>query len=331
VVAPSWIGDAVLAQPLLRLLKAADAGAAIDVLSSPWTAAVFRRMGEVNQAIEHPFTHGKLALSGRWKLARSLARTRYDHALVLPNSLKSALLPAFAGIPLRSGYVGELRYGLLNDARSLDKEALPLMVERFAALGLAPGLPLPRPLPAPCLRVSPADQERVADALALDRTRPVACFCVGAEFGPAKRWPAAYFSQLAKLMAAQGHQVWLMGSGKDKAIGDGIAKESPVINLCGRTTLDEAIVLLSAAAVVVSNDSGLMHVAAALDRPMVTLFGSSSPRFTPPLSERARVLSLGLPCSPCFKRDCPLGHFKCMMELSPERVLAEIHSMGPRN
>jgi heptosyltransferase-2 len=149
---------------------------------------------------------------------------------------------------------------------------------------------------------------------------------VGAEYGPAKRWPAAHFAALAGKLATDGYQVWLLGSAKDAAIGAEIeqASRGAALNLCGRTDLGQAVDLLSTADLVVSNDSGLMHLAAALDRPMVAIFGSSSPGFTPPLSSRARVASLNLPCSPCFKRECPFGHLDCMLQLTPEKILSEI-------
>jgi heptosyltransferase II len=327
VVAPAWIGDAVLAQPLLSLLRAGTTPASLDLLATPWTAAVFRRMPEVAQVIVHPFKHGELNLRGRWELGRQLRAKAYQHAIVLPHSFKSALVPAIARIPRRTGYIGEMRYGLLNDARRLDKTALPLMVERFAALATTAGSALPSPLPSPQLKVIAEETTPLREKFKLDPARPIACFCIGAEYGPAKRWPAEYFSHLASLLASRGYAVYLLGSNKDQTLGAVIANTGAAVNLCGQTSLDDAMVLLSMAALVISNDSGLMHVAAALGRPMLALFGSSSPRFTPPLSQRARVLQLDLPCSPCFKRDCPLGHFKCMMDLLPQRVFEESQSL----
>ncbi|HVY05621.1 MAG TPA: lipopolysaccharide heptosyltransferase II [Burkholderiales bacterium] len=326
VVAPSWVGDALLSQPFLALLKRRDPASHIDVLAPRWALAIFRRMPEVADAIESPFAHGELALGRRMRLGREL-RARYDRAYVLPNSLKSALVPWFARIPERTGFVGEMRYGLLTDARRLDEAGVPLMVERFAQLAAPRGAGIDRPLPEPRLHVDAGEQQALIEGMQLAAPARLICLCPGAEYGPAKRWPPQYFGAIAASLAAEGRSVWVVGSDKERDIGEAIREHSggAALNLCGRTTLDQAVVLLSMAELVVSNDSGLMHVAAALDRTMVALYGSSSPAFTPPLSRRARILSLGVPCSPCFERTCPLGHFDCMMKLMPERVLAEIY------
>ena len=322
IVAPSWVGDAVLAQPLFKRLHERHPDLTLAVLAPPWTHALFARMPEVHTTITSPFGHGELALKRRYALGHSLAAQHYDQAIVLPNSFKSALIPRFAGIPMRTGFVGEARWGLLNDARRLDKQTLPLMVERFALLAEDAGNPLKRPLAAARLKVDDAQRTATLVKLGLAPRRPVAVLCPGAEFGPAKRWPANYFSELAQKLTATGFDVWLAGSANDAAICDGIARDggSGCINLCGKSTLAEAIDLLSCAALVVSNDSGLMHIAAALDKPLIAVYGSSSPEFTPPLSARARIIKLDLPCSPCFKRECPLGHFNCMMQISPQQV-----------
>ncbi len=326
VVAPSWIGDTVLAQPLFKLLHARHPGLELDVLAPRWTFPLLGRMPEVRRAIESPFGHGDLKLGERRRLGRSLAPERYDQAIVLPNTFKSALTPFFAGIPVRTGYVGELRHWVLNDARRLDRRQLPQIAQHYAALGLPRGEALKPPLPTLALRVDETARRAVLERLGLDRARPAAALCPGAEFGPAKRWPARYFAELAQGIAAHGCAVWLIGSQGDRQAGAEIAQAAGGIcrNLCGETTLTEAIDLLASTSLVVSNDSGLMHVAAALGRPLVALYGSSSPAFTPPLSSRAQILKLDLACSPCFKRECPLGHFNCMMQLTPDRVLAAI-------
>ena len=326
IVAPSWVGDAVLAQPLFKRLHERHGSLTLDVLATPWTRALFARMPEINASIESPFRHGELALRGRYALGRSLAARGYDQAIVLPNSWKSALIPCVAGIPLRTGFVGEARWGLLNDARRLDKQALPLMVERFALLAEVPGDAVKRPLAAAQLEVDHAQRAASLRRLGLAPRRPVAALCPGAEYGPAKRWPPEYFAELARKLAASGGEVWLVGSAQDAAIGNAIAQASgsDCINLCGRTTLAEAIDLLSCAALVVSNDSGLMHIAAALGKPLTAIYGSSSPAFTPPLSARAQIVRLDLACSPCFRRVCPLGHFNCMRQLTPQHLWERI-------
>ena len=327
VVAPSWIGDALLSQPLLALLKQREPRSAIDVLAPGWALPIFGRMREVDNTIESPFAHGELALRKRWQLGRQLRPSHYDLAYVLPNSFKSALVPLFARIPQRIGFVGEARHLLLTDARALDASAAPLMVQRFASLAAPRGSSVPADLSRPRLRVEPSERERLLAQLCLDHRPRLVCLCPGAEYGPAKRWPPQYFGELAAALAAEGNAVWIVGSARERDIGDAIRASSAgaALNLCGRTTLDQAVVVLSGADMVVTNDSGLVHVAAALDRPMIALYGSSSPAFTPPLSGRARILKLDVPCSPCFERTCPLGHFDCMMKLMPGRVLAEIH------
>jgi heptosyltransferase-2 len=326
VVAPNWIGDALLAQPLLARLKKKLPGAVIDALAPQWTAPVLRRMPEIGEVIDAPFGHGELKLASRWRLGRGLRARAYDEAIVLPNTFKSALVPFFADIPLRVGFVGELRYGLLGLVHKLDEKRLPLMAERYAQLAEKPGTAPERPLPEVRLRVDGANLAAALARLGLSRAKPVVAFCPGAEYGPSKRWPARHFAALARKLAAQGYAVWLFGSEKDRHIGDEIAhsSEGTAVNLCGRTDLASAIDLLSLAQVVVSNDSGLMHVAAGVGRPVVALYGSSSPEHTPPLSANARVVRTGIECSPCYARECPLGHFKCMNDLAPERVIEEI-------
>lgn len=318
----------MLAQPLVRLLKARDPAPDIDVIAPAWTLPVFERMPEIRRALLHPFAHGDLRLGDRYRLGRSLAPVGYDQAIVLPNTFKSALLPRFAGIALRTGYRGEARGMLLNDLRTFDANDMPALAQRYAALAFPAGTSLPTDLPLPHLRSDPADRKALRAKLGLGE-RPAIAFCPGAEYGPAKRWPAAHFAAVAGECAKHGIAVWLFGSPKDHDTAAGITALAPeAVNLCGRTTLAEAIDLMADARLVVSNDSGLMHVAAALDLPLIALYGSSSPTYTPPLSRRAHILSLALDCSPCFRRECPLGHFRCMNDLAPGRVLQLIDFAG---
>lgn len=322
VIAPSWVGDCVLMQPMLHRLMQRHPDVKLDVLAPPWTEKLLRQMPEVNAVINNPFAHGAFRFTERRALGKRLQTANYDQAIVLPNSWKSALIPYFADIPVRTGFVGEMRFGLLNDARKLDKSKLPLMVERFSQLAEDKGRDITRPIENPLLQVSEEHKRRVLERFKLRSDRPIAAFCPGAEFGPAKRWPVEYYAELGQRLFDQGYAIWLIGSPKDKEVADKIVAlgNSHAINLCGTTDLSDAIAIIASASLVISNDSGLMHIAAALDRPMLAIFGSSSPRFTPPLSSKAGVLRLDLPCSPCFKRECPLGHFNCMMQLTPQEV-----------
>jgi heptosyltransferase-2 len=324
IVAPSWVGDAILSEPLVALLRAADPDVAIDVLAPPWCAPVYARMRGIGRIVENPIGHGRFDWSGRRAVARALRPNGYDRAIVLPNSWKSALVPWLAGIARRTGYLGEARWGLLNDARRLDGDGQPRLVDRFAVLagprGTTGGAP-----PPPRLVPDAANLAAAARALDLAASPPVAVLCPGAEYGPAKRWPPEHFAALAARLLADGMQVWLVGSPNDKAaaaavVGAAGASGPRLRDLTGRTDLGTAIDLLSLSRVVVTNDSGLMHAAAAVGAPLVALFGSSSPAYTPPLSTVATIARIDIACSPCFKRECPLGHFRCMRDLAPEAV-----------
>ncbi|GAB4206874.1 MAG: lipopolysaccharide heptosyltransferase II [Tibeticola sp.] len=328
VVGPSWVGDMVMASVLFQLLRARQPHARIDVLAPGWSLPLLARMPEVDQGLEMPVGHGRLGLRVRWRLARSL-RGRYDQAIVLPGSLKSTLVPWLAGIARRTGYRGEQRYGLLNDMRQLRPVELPLMVQRYAALALDVRTPLaadlPAELPRPRLRVDAGRQAALLAEFGLDLQRPAVALLPGAEFGPSKQWPLDYFAEVARALLAQGYAVWVLGSARDAEAGRSIAGQAPgTRDLCGCTRLEDAVDLLAATSGCISNDSGLMHVAAALDVPLVALFGSTSPEHTPPLSDRAQVLRLGLDCSPCFQRNCPLGHHRCLREIRPAQVLAAL-------
>jgi len=317
----------VMAQSLFRLLKDRGPEIDVDVLAPNWTRALLDRMPEVRAAVNMPLQHGDLKLRTRLRIGSDLRRQQYDQAIVLPNSLKSALVPWWAKIPRRTGYLGELRWGLLNDVRRLDESVLPQTVQRFVALGKDPDDDLPDPLPQPKLRIEEGDVERSLQRLGLARPQgPVLALCPGAEYGSAKRWPLEYFLKVAEAVRDLGWQVWLFGSKKDAVQGRQILRQlgHDCVDLTGKTSLAEAVDLMSLATVVVTNDSGLMHVAAALGRKLVALFGSSSPDFTPPLHDDAKVLCLELECSPCFARECPLGHLKCLRGIEPGAVLDAI-------
>ena len=330
VIGPSWVGDMILAQSLFKLLKQERPSVQIDVAAPAWTLPLLERMPEVRTGIALPFRHGKFDLMARIRIGRELRSKHYDQAILLTNSLKSAILPFFANIPQRTGFLGEFRYVLLNDIRPLDKARLPKTVDRFAALGLGVNDRAPV-LPEPALVVS---RENAYAALSkLDRAvpqGPVLALCPGAEYGPAKRWPAEYFAEVASWALAENWEVWLFGSGKDVEATQQINALSGYhcLDLGGRTTLAEAIDLMALSTAAITNDSGLMHVAAALDLPLIALFGSSDPYHTPPMKTDADILYLGLSCSPCFKRECPLGHFKCMRDMTPQTVIGRLQALS---
>jgi heptosyltransferase-2 len=330
LVAPAWVGDAVMSEPLIRQIAAHDQ-APVDVLAPPWVAPLFERMPNVGNIIPAPFAHGRLDLKARWRLGQALKAHGYHNAYVLPNSLKSALPTFFAGIPNRIGFTGESRYGIINRRQKLEKQTLPRMVDRFLALG--PTATSGTDADMPCLSANPGAFEQLRSMLGLTMPNRLAILCPGAEYGPAKRWPAEYFATLAHALDQAGYTVWIIGSAKDQEAGAAIESLSAglAVNLCGRTKLAEAIDLMSAADIVVSNDSGLMHVAAALQRPLIALFGSSSPLFTPPLCKQVTILQHAVPCSPCFARTCRYGHMDCLTQLLPETVMTAIRTLTPEN
>lgn len=323
IIAPAWVGDMVLTHSLVRVLKHKHPQAQIDIAAPAWTLPLASRMPEVNASIELPFSHGKLALSARYQLAKQLRRVGYDQALVLPNSWKSALVPWLAHIPLRTGYSGELRLGLLNDRRTLNKNT-SRTVDRFVSLGLAPQESLPN-IPLPQLVVDTTVAKRLQQQLGL-RVGKVLALCPGAEYGESKRWPIPYYAQVANVALNAGWQVWLLGSAKDSVITAQIkCLATDSIDLAGKTRLLEVVDLMSLANAVVSNDSGLMHIAAALGKYLVAIFGASTPQQTPPMSTQAIVEYLALSCSPCFARQCPLQHHACLTQIKPEQVLVHLN------
>lgn len=336
IIGPSWVGDMVMSQSLYITLKRLHPGAELHVMAPAWCCALLERMPEVDKAIVMPLGHGEFRLAERYRLGRELAKEGYDWAIVQPNSLKSALIPLFAGIKKRTGWKGESRYGLLNDLRS-NKSDFPLMVERYVSLAypraqMKDNHCLPE-LPWPALRVDLRNQRQALTELGLTTDRPILSLCPGAEFGPAKRWPEQHYAEVAQQQIKQGQQVWIFGSAKDIPVAEAIRHYLPASVqkhchiLAGKTSLHQAIDLMALSAAVVSNDSGLMHIAAALQRPLVGIYGSTSPRYTPPLAERVAVVHTDIECRPCFKRECPLGHLKCLKELAPEKVTLSIKKL----
>ncbi|WGO83658.1 ADP-heptose--LPS heptosyltransferase RfaF [Arsenophonus apicola] len=336
VVGPSWVGDMMMSQSLYRTLKTLHPEAKIDVMAPDWCRPLLNKMPEVNQAISMPLGHGRLALSVRRQLGIHLRTQRYDQAYILPNSFKSALVPFFAQIPIRTGWRGEMRYWLLNDIRVLDKAAFPQMVQRYVALAYKKdsvnnGDELPKPILWPQLSVTEMEISQSKRIFHIPAQLPIIGFCPGAEFGPAKRWPAYHYAELAQLLvAAHGYQILIFGSQKDRHIGEDIRQSLSVdcqqhcFNLAGKTTLEQAVNLLASCRAVVSNDSGLMHIAAALNRPLVALYGPSSPDFTPPLSNRVEIIRLITGYHKVRKGSAESGYHQSLIDIKPERVMTAL-------
>lgn len=336
VIGPSWVGDMMMSQSLYRTLKDLHPNAEIDVMAPAWCRPLLAKMPEVHQALAMPLGHGALALGERRRLGLALRENRYDRAYILPNSFKSALVPFFANIPRRTGWRGEMRYGLLNDIRVLNKSAFPLMVQRYVALAyegknIRSADDLPQPLLWPQLSVNDEDIAESTSAFNISDHRPIIGFCPGAEFGPAKRWPHYHYAALAEqLITQKGYQILLFGSDKDHQAGEDIrallsddAREY-CLNLAGKTSLEQAVNVIAACDAIVTNDSGLMHVAAALNRPLVALYGPSSPDFTPPLSNKAEMIRLITGYHKIRKGDSDGGYHQSLIDIQPERVLSSL-------
>lgn len=324
IVGPSWVGDMVMAQALFKTIRNREPEALIDVIAPAWSVPMIERMPEVRKGIALPVGHGEFALGVRRKIGKNLRDEHYDHAITLPRSFKSALVPFFADVPERTGYRGEMRFGLLNDIRALDKSVLDQTVKRFVALGLSPG-EMPEVIPQPELSIDSANQQKLIAEHSLDIALPVVGMMPGASYGPAKCWPIEYFAELAERLTAAGNAVWVLGSEGDRAAGDEIAQSNPGIrNLAGVTRLEDTVDLLGLCATAVTNDSGLMHVAAAAGIHVIAAYGSSSPGYTPALTDKKTIHHLGLDCSPCFKRECPLGHLNCLRDITVDDVHASV-------
>lgn len=315
----------VMAQSLFKKLKQNFPQSEIDVVAPGWSVPLLKRMPEVHGGVELPVGHKQLGLMSRYRVGKSLRDRNYDLAIVTPRSFKSALVPFFARARQRTGYLGETRYGLLNDIRPLDKSILTQTVQRYVALGESQGASLPPVIEYPELDIDADNQARLINELGLATQKAVVGFMPGAEFGPAKQWPEEYFNELAGLLAKDEINVWVFGSHKETGLGEAIARNNPnVSNLCGRTSLTDAVDLIAYCKTTVTNDSGLMHVACATGRQVIAIYGSSDPGYTPPLSDSAIILRKDLECSPCFDRHCRFGHYNCLRQITPADIHAQL-------
>ncbi|QRN41655.1 MAG: lipopolysaccharide heptosyltransferase II [Neisseriaceae bacterium] len=335
VIGPSWVGDMMISNSLLQNLKNMYPDSNIDVLAPAWCQDILTKMPQINKIIHMPLTHGQLCITARKKIASDL-NSKYEQAIILPNSFKSALIPFFAKIPIRTGWRGEFRYGLLNDLRILDKERYPMMVMRYNALAF-PKKKQPQTeqlkIPYPRLSVSDTDIEKTTKKLnstyGFSSDLPFIAICPGAEYGPAKCWPHYHYANLSNLLIQDGYRICILGSHRDRPIANKIKtqinKKSQCINLAGNTKLNEVADIMSLSQGIVSNDSGLMHIAAAVNKPLVALYGPTSPKFTPPLSNSAKIIRLIDGYIPIrHANDSPEGYHHSLIDIQPQHVHQEL-------
>ncbi len=329
IVAPAWLGDMIMAHSLVQVLKERFVDARIDVLAPKSTLLITELMAEFTQRILMPDTHGEFSLKNRWRLARQLKKENYDLVYILPNTWKAALVPFMARIPCRVGWLGEARYGLLTRYLK-EPECFPKMVQRYVALGfLAGDYKNNMQYPVPKIKIPEDLRKRTLKKFNIALVQPCVLLSPGAAFGPAKRWPVEYFKEVAQYFIKRNYAVWIVGGAAEDNVAQYIQSHVPEVNnFVGKTDILEMAVLIDLADKILTNDSGPMHVAAALDKPLVAIFGASSAEFTPPLSAHAQVLErLDLECRPCFQRECPLIHLNCLRGIKPEAVIAALEKL----
>ena len=334
IIGPSWVGDMVMAQSLFKTILNQSPNTSIDVIAPEWSLALTKRMPEVNKGIVSPIKHGELGIMKHFYLAEWIRPNKYDRAIIMTRSWKAALIPWFAGIPVRTGYRGEMRYFLINDMRTMDTKILDQTVKRFVALdSLSNQLPVIEP---PSLTVSSDNITIIIKRLNLNSNKPIMAIMPGAEYGPAKQWPSDYFAEVVQTYLSKDWNVCILGSQKDSQVALEIKallheNYNSLYDLTGKTTLLDAIDLLSLANIALTNDSGLMHVAAAVDTPLLALYGPTSPEFTPPLTKKAKVMR---------KTDGYIkdrqglgrnGYHESLLKLTPQEVLNELEAFIEEN
>lgn len=322
IIGPSWLGDMVIAQKLFKVIKDIYPDSELHVAAPAWTIPLVTRMPEVDKSISLPFSHGELNILKRYQIAKVLKLEGYSQAIVLPNSFKSALIPFFAGISKRTGFLGEVRFALINDRIKKDP-SLYRTVDQF--LALAPKSKSTKVSLSTYLISKPSQGKKLLPGK-LSRSDKVLGIAPGAEYGESKRWPIEYFADVASEAIQKGWVVISLGSTHDQDLGKTLDRltKNKVINLIGKTKLEEVIDVMSLCQAFLSNDSGLMHVAASLNIKQVAIFGSSDPKKTPPLSRHAKLAYLDLSCSPCFERICPLQHTNCLKNIKPSEIIKKL-------
>jgi len=327
VVGPAWVGDMVMAQALYKALLSDSTSAQIHVVAPQWSRPLLQRMPQISAVHSLDVAHGEFGLAKRRRLGVQLRSEEFSQAIVLPRSFKSALVPWFASIPKRIGDVGEFRHGLLTDTLPSNKDKkIPNVCNYLRYIGIESDIAYVKKEYAPGLTVDGANQAIVLEKNGISNDVPLVACMVGAEYGPSKQWPVEHFASLISLLRQQGANVCLLGSPKDSEVGkqiESLCRES-IINLCGKTSLLDVIDILAACKVAVSNDSGLMHIAAAVNTPVVAMYGATTPVYTPPLHAEAKSFYVKLACSPCWQRTCQYQHYRCLQDIMPQDVYAAV-------
>ena len=333
IIGPSWVGDSVMAQSLYIILKKEYPDCSIDIVSPPWTQPIMERMPQISENIASPFLHGDIKLNSRQRFGKSLRKSNYDRSIILTNSFKSALVPFFAKIPIRTGWLGEMRFGLLNDIRKLDPNKNYLMVEKFASLSIQKNNFSFENLQFPSLTIDSINQKKKLMELKVDSSLRSLAICPGAEFGPSKKWPPEFFAEVAKAYVKDGWNVLCRGSPNDHETGkqiesiNNLDKERRFYNLIGKTSLNDAIDILELCEKVVTNDSGLMHVAAAVGTPLVALYGPSSPEYTPPLIDNKKILRKMDGYEKIREGNAEEGYHQSLLAIKPNEVINALEEL----
>ena len=320
IVPYMWIGDFVRGHTVVRVLKQRWPNRPVDMLTTSLCAPLVDYMPGVRSGLVWDLPRSRLALAQQWELARRLRAGNYSTALVMPRTWKSAIAPALAGIPERVGFVGEARFGLLNHLRWNEK-ALPRLIDKNAALALPDGAPLPAEWPVPQLRVPAGEIDRWRQANGLG-TKPAVALAPGS-VGASKRW--TYYPEAARLLAQQGLDVWVVGGPGEKALAaEVVAAGGPRVRDLTGHDLRNGILAMAAAGVAISNDSGLMHIAAAIGTPTMGIFGPTSPQLWAPLNDLAATVQTKtmLSCQPCHRTICRINDHRCMRDIPASDVAA---------
>lgn len=318
IIPQNWLGDIVMSQTLLKKIKSNNPKTSIDILVNSSLKNLVERMPEINKVIILDCSHRELGLFKRLRLAKEIKKSSYDQSIVLSRSLKSSLIPYFAKIPIRTGELGELRYLLINDLKEFSKESRRKTASRYISMYSDNNEELSENY-YPSLDSNSENIKNLSEKYDLKKDKKVIIFAPGAAFGPSKMWPVNKFRELGKKLNND-FKILILGSNNEKSIGNDIVTNKNMVNLCGKTSIADAVDLMHISKFCVSNDSGLMHLAAATNTKSISIYGSTSPDFTPPLTKNKDIHYKGMSCSPCFEKKCKYGHYNCLVDIHSDDV-----------